>query len=308
VKILIVDDSPAYRRLLEAEVTGLGHECIIADDGTSAWEAFLKEDVDVMISNWLMPGLDGDELCRMVRESDRPYTYFILFTARDGKRNVMHGIKAGADDYLAKPLDEDELEVCLVSAERVTRLHRKLADHQRQLESLNRDLYEQSRQDILTGVANRLRMEEDLEAIEANAVRNGGGYAITLCDVDHFKTYNDAHGHPAGDELLRAIAGAVRDSCRKGDAVYRYGGEELLVLMPGQGREQARAGAERMRAAVAALGIEQPSGDPEPVVTISVGLAVRDRAEAGGVAAVLARADAALYEAKSSGRNRVNAR
>lgn len=306
MKILLVDDSAAYRRLLEAEVARLGHECLVATNGAEAWEVFRREGADAVISNWLMPGLDGDELCRRVRESDRPYAYFILFTARDGKRNMMAGMEAGADDYLAKPLDRDELEVCLIAAARVTHLHRKLADQRRQLESLNRDLYQQSRLDVLTGVGNRLRMEEDLEAVEANAARNGGGYAIALCDVDHFKAYNDALGHPAGDTVLRAIADAVRGACRKGDVVYRYGGEELLVLLSGQGGEPAAgAAAERMREAVAALGIEQPAGDPGPVMTISVGVAVRQDVEPDGVAAILARADSALYEAKRLGRDRV---
>ncbi|HEX5194845.1 MAG TPA: diguanylate cyclase [Solirubrobacteraceae bacterium] len=305
MRILVVDDSAAYRRVLAAEVSRLGHECLVATDGESAWELFTREGADAVISNWLMPGLDGDELCRRVRSSDQPYAYFILFTARDGKRNMMRGMQAGADDYLGKPLDRDELEIRLIAAERVTRLHRELAAQQRQLEDLNRDLYEQSRHDVLTGVANRLRMEEDLRAAEANAVRSGDGYAIALFDVDHFKAYNDTHGHPAGDVLLRTIAAALRDACRAGDTVYRYGGEELLVLLPDQGLAQATALAERMRTAVAALGIEQPAGEPRSVMTISAGVAAREPGDDEGVAAVLARADAALYRAKERGRDRV---
>jgi two-component system, cell cycle response regulator len=305
MRVLVVDDSAAYRRVLEAAVRELGHDCAVAVDGKSAWETFSREGADVIISNWLMPGIDGDELCRMVRESERPYPYFVLFTARGGKRNVMRGMEAGADDYLGKPLDHDELEVCLVAAERVTGLHRRLAEQQHRLELLNRDLYEQSRQDVLTGVGNRLRMEEDLEAIEANTARNGGGYAIALCDVDHFKDFNDVRGHQAGDEVLRAVAAAIRGNCRQGDAVYRYGGEELLVLLPGHGRDGAAAAAERMRAAVAALGIDHPAGDPTPVVTISVGVSVRDEDGRDGFSSVVARADAALYEAKRHGRNRI---
>lgn len=306
MRILVVDDSAAYRRVLEAEVTRLGHRCTVAEDGEQAWGSFDREPADVVISNWLMPGIDGDELCRRIRESDHPYPYFVLFTARDGKRNVLRGMEAGADDYLAKPLDRDDLEVCLVAAERVTRLHRRIADQQRRLETLNHDLYELSRQDALTRVGNRMRMEEDLAAIEASSARGGAGYAIALCDVDRFKDLNDARGHQAGDEVLRAVAAAIRATCRQGDAVYRYGGEELLVLLPGQGREPATVAAERMREAVASLGIDHPIGDPSPVVTISIGVSVRSQGDGdGGFAAVVARADAALYEAKRSGRNRV---
>jgi len=305
VKVLAVDDSAAYRRLLEKAVSGLGHDCIAAEDGIRAWELFQSGGVDVVISNWMMPGMEGDELCRRIRSSDHPYAYFILFTAREGKRNIMHGMEAGADDYLAKPLDEDELEAGLVAAERITSLYRKLAEQQGELEQLNRDLYDQSRQDALTGVGNRLRMQEDLETTEGNVGRYGQGYAVALCDVDHFKAYNDSCGHPAGDEVLRSVAAALRQTCRKGDAVYRYGGEELLVLLPGQSLELAAAAAERMRRAVEELEVPHPRGEPSAVVTISVGVAVRDLDQKGEVEKVLGEADEALYRAKGEGRNRV---
>ena len=305
MKVLAVDDSAAYRRLLETAVSDLGHDCVAVENGIRAWELFQDGGVDVVISNWMMPGMEGDELCRRIRGSDLPYAYFILFTAREGQRNIMRGMEAGADDYLAKPLDEGELEAGLVAAERVTSLYRKLAEQQGELERLNRDLYDQSRQDALTGVGNRLRMQEDLETIEGNVERYGQGYAVALCDVDHFKAYNDSCGHPAGDEVLRSVAAALRQSCRKGDAVYRYGGEELLVLLPGQSLELAAAAAERMRHAVEELEIPHPRGEPSAVVTISVGVAVRDLDQSGEVEKVLGEADQALYRAKDEGRNRV---
>ncbi len=308
MKVLAVDDSEAYRRTLDKAVRNLGHDCIVVEDGIRAWELFRSGDIDVVISNWTMPGMEGDELCRRVRDSDRPYAYFILFSAREGRRNVMRGMEAGADDYLAKPLDEDELAACLVAAERVTSLYRKVAEQQGELEHLNRQLYEQSRQDALTGIGNRLRMQEDLETIEAGVARYGQGYAVALCDVDHFKAYNDTYGHPAGDKVLRSVAGALQRTCRKGDAVYRYGGEELLVLLPGQSIELAIAAGERMRESVEGLGILHPLGDPAAVVTVSVGVAARDHAAGtGSVSTLLGAADEALYRAKSEGRNTVAA-
>jgi diguanylate cyclase (GGDEF)-like protein len=179
-----------------------------------------------------------------------------------------------------------------------------LAEQQGELERLNRDLYEQSRQDALTGIGNRLRMEEDLDTTEGNIGRYGQGYAVALCDIDHFKAYNDRHGHQAGDVVLRSVAEVLRQTCRKGDAVYRYGGEELLVLLPGQSLELATAAAELMRRAVEALGISHPLGEPASVVTISVGVAMRDAAHNGSRGGV-GEADEALYRAKASGRNRV---
>jgi two-component system cell cycle response regulator len=305
VKVLAVDDSEAYRRILDKAVRDLGHDCIAVEDGIRAWELFESGGIDVVISNWMMPGMEGDELCRRIRGSDRPYAYFILFSAREGKRNIMHGMEAGADDYLAKPLNEDELEACLVAAERVTSLYRRIAEQQGELEHLNRQLYEQSRQDALTGVGNRLRMQEDLETTEGNVGRYGQGYAVALCDIDNFKAYNDSCGHQAGDDVLRAVAEALRQTCRRGDAVYRYGGEELLVLLPRQSLELAGAAAERMRGAVEALGISHPLGEPTPAVTISVGVAVRDVGSKSSAEEVLGEADEALYRAKNAGRNRI---
>jgi diguanylate cyclase (GGDEF)-like protein len=161
-------------------------------------------------------------------------------------------------------------------------------------------------QDPLTGVCNRLRMEEDLETIEGNAQRYDDlGYAVALCDVDRLKDYNNSRGYQAGDYVLQAVAAAVRSTCRSGAFVYRYGGDELLVLLPGQSGEIATAAAERMRVAVENLEIAHPLGDPLPVVTISIGVAVRDaNTDGGNVEDVLDEADRALYRAKSEGRNR----
>jgi two-component system cell cycle response regulator len=306
MRILAVDDSRVYRLTMERALTALGHDCVVVEDGLSAWSLLARERFDVVISDWLMPGMDGEELCRRIRDApEQPYVYFAMLTSLEDRAHVLRGMKAGVDDYLSKPLDSEELEACLIAAERVSRLHRKLAEQQLELERLNRGLYEQSRHDALTGVGNRLRMDEDLEAIEADAERNGRTYAVALCDVDHFKAFNDSRGHQAGDEVLRAVAGALRDNGRRGDAVFRYGGEELLAVLPVQDRSLALAAAERLRAAVEGLAIPHPRGGAMPVVTISVGVALREPDHRGGVAPLLRRADEALYRAKDGGRNRV---
>jgi two-component system cell cycle response regulator len=307
MKVLAVDDSRLYRLMIERALTALGHQCIVVEDGLAAWRLLERESFDVVISDWVMPGMDGEELCRRIRDApdERPYVYFAMLTSLEDRAHVLRGMKAGVDDYLSKPLDSEELEACLIAAERVTRLHRKLAEQQLELEHLNRSLYEQSRHDALTGVGNRLRMDEDLAAIEANAERDGRAYAVALCDVDHFKAFNDSRGHQAGDEVLRAVAGALRDNGRRGDAIFRYGGEELLAVLPVEDRSLALAAAERLRAAVEELAIPHPQGGPVPLVTISVGVALREAGHQGGPAALLRHADEALYRAKDAGRNRV---
>jgi two-component system, cell cycle response regulator len=304
MKILIAEDSPAQRLVLLRAVEALGHECVQAEDGERAWALYQEGGFEVLISDWVMPGIEGDELCRRVRSSPAPYCYLIMLTSLDDKEHVLRGIRAGADDYLAKPLNTDELETRLAAASRVTELHRALASQQDELERLNRELHSQARQDPLTAVGNRLRLREDLDRLEAAAKRNRRDYALVMCDIDHFKQLNDHFGHERGDTVLSEIAGALVEGSRDGDAVYRYGGEELVVVLPDCGGDQMAGAAERLRSQVERLALEHPTDQP-PVVTISAGVAVRSAQSADGVAGVLKRADDALYQAKRDGRNRV---
>ena len=306
MKVLIAEDSAGPRMVLEKAVVGLGHECVVAEDGEKAWELFQGSGTEVVISDFMMPGIDGDELCRRVRSADHPYVYFILLTSLEEQRHVMRGMEAGADDYLTKPLDHDLLEARLAAAARVSALHRELGEQRTELERLNEQLYAQARHDALTGVANRLSLHEDLETMEDRAERYGHTYAVVICDIDFFKAYNDEFGHQAGDTVLRAVAEALSDSCRKADTVYRYGGEEFLLVLPEQDLEQAMMAAERVRAAVQSLEITSSSRAPEDLVTISAGAAVRDP-DVGGPDEVIKAADGALYEAKEEGRNRARA-
>jgi diguanylate cyclase (GGDEF)-like protein len=305
MRVLVVDDSPVYQRVLKRSLVALGHECAIAADGEEAWERFQREGADAVISNWLMPGMDGDELCRRIRGSDRSYAYFIFFTARDAKKSLMDGMEAGADDYLAKPLDEADLAARLVAAARVTALHRRLDEQQRELERLNGELFAQSRHDPLTTLRNRLALREELDALDGRADRDGSGYAVILCDVDRFKAYNDSQGHQAGDAVLRDVAKGLLDSSRRGDTAYRYGGEELVMLIPDDDPAAAATAAERIRSTVEALAIPHPAVGPGAVVTISAGVAVRRNGRGDSGSEALRRADAALYRAKEDGRNRV---
>jgi two-component system cell cycle response regulator len=304
MRILIADDSPTPRLMLQRELEGLGHECIVATDGAQAWEMFQGSGVDVVISDWMMPEMDGDELCRRVRaDPDAPYAYFILHTSLEDLKHVVQGMQAGADDYLTKPFQRDQLATRLIAADRITAVHRRLASQQVELERLNKLLFEDSRHDRLTGLGNRRRLDEDLERLADQARRYEHSTAVVLFDVDRFKQFNDSAGHAAGDEVLRSVAAALAEQCRSGDAAYRYGGEELLVAFPEQDLQCATIAAERMRAAIEALGIAHPGMTPPGVVTVSGGVACLGRDET--VVSLLGRADAALYRAKEEGRNRI---
>lgn len=311
MRILVAEDDPPSRLIHQMTVEQLGHECLVAEDGKRAWEIFEGSEVDVVLSNWMMPGLDGIGLCRRVRNAYRDaYTYFILLTALGEKEHLLKGMNAGADDYLTKPLDADELQVRLISASRVTSLHRQLAEKtlglqqlNLRLERLNVQLFEQARKDPLTQLGNRLQLREDLEAIRGRIARYGHGYCAVLLDIDFFKAYNDCYGHLAGDEVLVSVADTVAEHCRSGDTAYRYGGEEFLILLPEQSPESATAAADRMRRAVEELAIPHEAKTPPGSLTISAGVAALLPAEDKSVEALLREADDALYNAKGSGRN-----
>lgn len=306
MRVLIAEDSAVGRVLLQHAVEALGHECLIANNGLEAWELFERELPDVIISDWMMPGLEGPDLCRRVRSRpDTPYTYFVFLTVLKAKEHALIGVQAGADDYLSKPLDPLDLRICLIAAERIVSLYRSLDQKTAELEQANRELFETARTDALTHVGNRLRLHEDLTRLESQATRYGHNYAVAMCDLDHFKAYNDALGHLAGDAALRLVAEIITRECRTSDAVYRYGGEELVVIMTEQTLQSAGTALERIRGAVQSGAIAHPASPTAPVVTISVGVAERRSGDASDGRDVLNRADAALYRAKTSGRNQV---
>jgi two-component system, cell cycle response regulator len=306
MRILVAEDDAGTRLVLEAAVTSLGHDCVAAASGEEAWRLFETLEVDVVISDRMMPGMDGIELCRRIRACERDtYTYFIFLTVFDKKADVLSGMEAGADDYLVKPLDIDDLKMRLFVASRVTSLHRKLSEQAAQLERLNRRLFDQSRTDPLTELGSRLKLSEDLESIYARVDRYGHTCCAVMCDVDFFKAYNDSNGHLAGDEVLQAVARTLMNTVRSGDQVYRYGGEEFLILLPEQSLDDGLAAAERYRQAIEALAIPHDCNPPDNVVTISAGVAFLSHADGKSVRAWLNEADAALYRAKQLGRNRV---
>ncbi|MDB5540997.1 MAG: hypothetical protein JWQ89_2724 [Devosia sp.] len=305
MRILIAEDDAASRLIIETVVRQLGHAVLPTKSGDEAWEAFQKADFDVVISDRSMPGMDGLELCRLVRSRSEvnKYTYFIFVTSSGDRRRVLDANEAGADDYLVKPLDADQLATRLVVAERITRLHGRLAAQQTQLELLNGQLFQQARTDSLTGLYNRLKLREDLDRLVVAAESLTGPYCALMIDIDHFKSYNDANGHLAGDKVLASVASVLRQGLRQGDHGYRFGGEEFLLVLESTSLEEGCEAAELCRTAIEDLKLPHASG-ANSVVTISVGVA-QWRQGNESVNSWLKQADIALYHAKSLGRNRV---
>ncbi len=305
LKVLVADDDDGTREALVAAVRLLGHECRGACDGLEAWEMHQREHADVILSDWQMPRMGGLELCRRTRvaQAEGGYTYFIFMTGFGDKDHFLRGMEAGADDYHTKPVDLDELRARLVSAGRVVALYRELAEKNAALRRDSQASFRDARIDALTQVANRLAMDEDVRVLWSRVKRYGHRYSIAICDVDLFKAYNDHFGHLAGDDALRSVAHTIRGELREGDGLYRYGGEEFVVLLPEQSLAEAAGAMERVRAAVEKVAI--PAHGGHGVLTISFGVAELDPALDGSPDDWLRRADTALYRAKSTGRNRV---
>ncbi len=296
MNILIADDDPVTRRLLEAHLVKWGYEVVAASNGTEAWEVLEKDDHPTLaILDWMMPGKDGVQVCRAIRKRGKePYIYIVLLTGRGQRQDIIEGLDAGADDYLTKPFDPYELRARVRAGARIIEL-------QEQLIVAREALRLEATHDSLTGLWNRSAILENLHREIARGERDASPVGVLMADIDHFKTINDTHGHPAGDAVLREVARRLRSSIRPYDEIGRYGGEEFLIVTPGCGATNALKQAERLRARVGINPVEIFEGAVP--VTLSVGVVA---SEGRNVAdSIIRAADEALYRAKSSGRNRV---
>jgi diguanylate cyclase (GGDEF)-like protein len=296
MRVLIADDSLLSRRLLEGTLRGWGYDVVVAADGTEAWSVLSSENPpSLAVLDWMMPGMTGPELCRLVRQrASEPYTYILLLTSRNEKDDVIEGMDSGADDYITKPFDKHELKVRLRAGTRIV-------DLQEQLVTAREALRLQATRDYLTQLWNRSAILEILQRELARSEREGTTVGVVVADLDHFKSINDTHGHFAGDSALQEAARRMQESMRSYDSVGRYGGEEFLVVLPGVDEAGVRMQAERMRTAIA----EKPVAALEASlhVTCSFGCTVGLGGEVTAES-LIRTADQGLYRAKREGRNR----
>jgi len=295
LRVLIAEDDPISCRILEAMLGRWGYSVVTAADGEQALEALTNEDAPRMaILDRLMPGMDGAQICGRIRERENGtgrYTYLILLTIKGSKEDIVSGMEAGADDYIAKPYDEQELRVRLSAGRRIIGLHEELSiakDH----------LLEQSRTDPLTGILNRRAVLSELNVEMARCHLESSALSVALLDIDHFKIVNDTYGHATGDLVLRECVKHIASALRC-DRLGRIGGEEFLIVLPGADSVSLQVICNRILSAIESNAVV--CNENAVRVTASIGGATWDGKE--NIDILLSRSDKALYLAKESGRN-----
>lgn len=290
-KILIVDDNPGNIQILSGILAPL-YETYFATSGPQCLELVIRQQIDLILLDVVMPGMDGFELCQRLKESPLTREIPVIFvTAMMAVEDQARGFELGAVDYIVKPVSPPT-----TLARVKTHLELKSQrDYLRQLSQI----------DGLTGIPNRRRFDQALETEWLRARRNGLPLTLLMMDIDHFKRFNDTHGHLAGDACLKKVAQALSDAMyRPGDFVARYGGEEFACILPECDAAGAREVSRHCLENVAALDVREAISDDRVSVTLSIGGATLIPRERMAPTALLEQADSLLYQAKQQGRNR----
>ena len=296
MKILIADDDPLSRRLLEKTLERVGYEVISVPDGRQAVKSLSATDAPrLVLLDWMMPELDGPGVCREIRKRrDQNYVYMILLTSRESKGDTVAGLESGADDYLVKPFNADELKARLRTGERILHLEDCLVE-------AREDMRFKATHDHLTTLWNRAVIMDLLGRELTRSQRENGCTAILLGDLDHFKSVNDNYGHLAGDQVLREVARRLLLSVRSYDFVGRYGGEEFLIVLNNCRPDSAFARAEEIRKTICTRPIQTDAG---PLgITMSLGVLLSRDWGKRPADELMREVDASLYAAKAAGRN-----
>jgi len=293
MRVLVAEDDIISSSILEKNLLDWGYEVVKARHGAKAWLALQDPALRLAILDWMMPGMDGPEICSRIRRRKKyQYTYIILLSAKDRKRDIVAGLSSGADDYMTKPVNYLELRARLRTGQRIIDLEDKLLATQKQLKDL-------ASRDSLTRLWNRAETARFLDEETDRSRREGKSVGVIMIDIDSFKDINDRLGHDSGDRVLLRIVARVKSNVRSSDRVGRYGGDEIIIILPDCDTQRIQMIAERLRHAV---GSRPMRCDNRMLrATISVGCAVAT--ESTDPPTLIRRADAALLSAKGRGRN-----
>ncbi|MBF0496649.1 MAG: diguanylate cyclase [Deltaproteobacteria bacterium] len=295
MRILIADDNSVTRRMLKSFLAKWGYEVITTKDGDEAWEVLKEDDCpDIAILDWVMPGKEGLDVCRMVRAANKPsYIYIIILTSLGNQDDIIAGLQAGADDYVIKPFNYDEFRCRVRIGERII--------------NLEREIMRMAATDGLTGLWNRREFMDKMDAEFKRSQKEGRSLGVILSDIDFFKKINDTYGHQAGDLVLQEFAGCLKYNIRQPGFVGRYGGEEFIAGCPGLTLDGVASLAEHIRNELKSLWIPAPDGSSHIPITASFGVSVFMPGESSDktIDTIIKRADDALYRAKAECRDRV---
>ena len=294
--VLVAEDDSMFRHVLQKALSNWGYNVIAVEDGSKAWHILEGDDSPkLLVLDWMMPGLDGVELCRRIRSrKPAPYSYILLLTAKDNKRDLVNALNAGADDYLTKPFDVSELEARLLVGKRILAL-------QAELIRTREELRFEAMHDRLTGLWNRGAILDFLQRELDRSRRTAQPLGLLMIDLDHFKNINDSRGHLVGDEVLKEASRRLVRSARSYDWVGRYGGEEFLVIVSNCAGEVTGRYAERVRSVLADTPVATTAG--EVAISASIGAVAAEAEPYPEQDSLLRAADSALYRAKHAGRN-----
>jgi two-component system, cell cycle response regulator len=299
MQVLVVEDSAVYRKLICDQLESWGFSRIVAQCGEEAWRVLEQpSSPKLVLLDWVLPDLDGTELCRRIRQarSSGPYIYVILLTSKEGRQNMLDAMQAGADDYVLKPFNESELKARVLVGKRILNL-------QEELVAARESMRYAATHDSLTGLMNRGEVLDMLGRELERARRERKPVGVILADIDHFKDVNDSLGHIYGDEALKEITRRLRSKLRVYDGIGRYGGEEFLLILPGCDLADALQRGNQLREFVVSKPVV--SSGVERLITVSMGVAFWVGSGRADAEALLGQADNGLYAAKQNGRNRV---
>lgn len=301
--ILVAEDDPVARKILERTLVTEGHEVVSAENGRKAFDLFKERFFPIILTDWMMPEMNGLELCQAVRNHQTSgYVFVIILTSKDSKNDIVTGLNSGADDYVNKPFNPPELKARIKTCMRILELERSL-------KKANENMRIMSITDPLTKCYNRGYIMDRLPQEINRAIRYKRALSLVLCDIDHFKKVNDTYGHQAGDRVLIEFVCSIKQTIRNDlDWIARYGGEEFLIVLPETAPEGALIMAERLRNTISnnKFIVHEKAFH----VTSSFGICGFDSAsfdENISSEVLINIADQHLYQCKLEGRNRVKA-
>jgi two-component system cell cycle response regulator len=297
--VAVVDDDAAIRRLVRLMLKRSGYESFECTTGEEARRELESRDWDLAILDRKLPDMDGLALCRELKEKpEYRARYIVMLTGEAGQEDKVEGLELGADDYITKPFNTNELLARVRAGKRIVDLQKELMETNRRLELL-------SITDGLTKLHNHRYFQDELARAFDESQRYNRPLSLAMIDIDFFKKINDTHGHAVGDEVLKAVARLYGESVRSTDLVARYGGEEFAVMMPETELPDACVFAEKIRSLIESTPIPTQAGELR--TTVSVGVASVPRSRVRHAKELIVAADKALYRAKKNGRNQVQA-